>query len=466
MALNYTLNYTAPPTCANFLASRAPRKIIAGPVGSGKSSACVVHMLLNAMGQAPDDDGIRRTRFVVCRNTIPALRQTTIKTFLDWIPDGVFGQWLSSDKVYRMKFDDVESEILFMSMEDASDLRKLLSLEATGFFVNEAKEIRQDVIEGIIGTKRIGRYPSRKQGPGATYPFFIMDTNFPAFDTYHQRIMDGEEGDWETFKQPGGRTPEAENIAFLPPDYYNTEGLSDDYIRSMIDCEYSQSKEGLPVFRSTFIRSYHVATEPLRHTGFDGNTILIGLDAGLTPAATIGQQTTRGALNTLAECWVPPAESMGMERFLDTRLLPMLRSRFAGCTPVIIIDPAAMQRSQATEETVFEIVGKKRLKVVCAPTNKTDLRIGAAEAMFAKQFEGKAGLLIDASCTGLIAALSHGYKYAAKKDGELQEMPLKNHPYSDIADSFMYLCCYVAGESRGFGRGEARKVLPAPYKAW
>lgn len=465
MALDYNLTYVAPPTCADFLSSRAPRKIIAGPVGSGKSSACVMHMVLNAIEQAPDDDGIRRTRFVVCRNTIPALRQTTIKTFLDWIPDGVFGQWVSSDKVYRMKFDDVESEVLFMSMEDASDLRKLLSLEATGFFINEAKEIQQDVIEGIIGTKRIGRYPSRKQGPGATYPFFIMDTNFPAYDSYHQKIMDGEEGDWETFKQPGGRTPEAENLAFLPPDYYNTEGLSEDYIRSMIDCEYSTSREGLPVFRSTFIPDFHISKEALKPTGYEGNTILIGMDAGLTPAAVIGQQTARGTVNILGECYVLPADSMGMERFLDTRLLPLLRSKFAGCAPTVIIDPAAMQRSQASEETVFEILGKKRLKAICAPTNKTELRIGSAESLFSRQTDGKAGLLIDAACPWLISALKHGYKYAAKRDGEIEEKPAKNN-YSHVADAFCYLTSYLAGESRGFGRGEARKVIPAPYKVW
>jgi hypothetical protein len=133
---------------------------------------------------------------------------------------------------------------------------------------------------------------------------------------------------------------------------------------------------------------------------------------------------------------------------------------------VVIIDPAAMQRAQANEETVFEIVGKKRLKVVLAPTNKTELRIGAGESMLSRQVDGKAGMLLDASCTGLIGALSHGYKYGAKKDGEMHEMPLKNHPWSDIADAWMYLCSYVGGEARGFGRGEARKVLPAPYKVW
>ncbi|MGB5049831.1 MAG: hypothetical protein WBO46_12895, partial [Caldilineaceae bacterium] len=282
-------------------------------------------------------------------------------------------------------------------------------------------------------------------------------------DTWHQRVMDGEEGDWVTFKQPGGRHPDAENLENLPPGYYDVEGLAEEYVKVMVDAEYGTSKEGLPVFRSTFVPSFHLAKEPLKPTGFEGNTLLIGMDAGLTPAAVLGQQTARGTVNILGECYVLSTESMGMERFLDTRLLPMLRSKFPGCTPTVIIDPAAMQRSQASEETVFEIIGKKRMKVICAPTNKTELRIGSAETLFSKQSEGKAGLLIDAACPWLITALRHGYKYAAKRDGEIEEKPAKNS-YSHIADAFCYLTSYLAGESRGFGRGEARKVLPPPMK--
>lgn len=462
MSRDYTLNFEASPTVSRFLQSRDRHKILAGPVGGGKTSAAVMHILLNAINQEPDDDGIKRTRHLIVRNTVPMLKTTTIKSFLDWVPDGIFGRWVSSDKTYYMKFDNVEAEVLFMALEDANDVRKLLSLETTTAFFNELREINPDIIEGLIGTKRVGRYPSRKQGPGATYPCIIADTNMPAQDTYHQRIMDGEEGDWVLFKQPSGRSPEAENLKYLPEGYYSTEGLSEEYIKTMIDCEYGTSKEGLPVFRSTFTPSFHLAKDPLKPTSFDGNTLLIGLDAGLTPAAVIGQQTSFGRVNVLAECYVEAGSSMGMDRFLDTRLLPLLRSRFAGLTPTVVVDPAARQRSQATEETVFEIIEKKRLKVVTAPTNKIELRIGAAEFLFSKQVEGKAGLLIDASCPYLTTALRHGYKYAARRDGEIEEKPAKNH-YSHIADAFTYLCVYLGGEQRGFGRGERREIKPAPY---
>ena len=465
MALDYALKYDASPTCADFLSDRSPHKILAGPVGGGKTSAAIVHMLMNSINQEPDNDGIRRTRHLVVRNTVPMLRQTTIKSFLDWIPDGVFGKWLTSDKTYYMRFDDVEAEVLFMSLEDANDIRKLLSLETTTAFFNEFREINPEIVEGLIGTKRVGRYPSRKQGPGATYPCIIADTNMPAMDSWHQQAMDGIVGDWTLFKQPSGRSAEAENLQFLPPGYYDTSGLNDEYIKTMIDCEYGTSREGLPVFRSTFIPAFHIATEPLKPIISDEHPLIIGIDAGLTPAAIIGQVTPRGNLNILAECWTPSENSMGMERFLDTRLIPLLRSRFAGHKVKVIVDPASMQRSQATEETVFEIIAKKRMAVVPAPSNKIDLRVGSAETLFAKQVDGKAYLLIDASCKGLISALKYGYKYGAKRAGDIDEKPLKNHPDSDIADAFTYLTVHLGGEVRIMSSVK-REVKKANHAGW
>ena len=462
----YNLKFKASPTIANFMSSRAPRKILAGPVGGGKTSGCVIHTLMNAIQQEPDEDGIRRSRHLVVRNTIPQLKQTTMKTFIDWLPPEVFGKFNISDRTFLLEFEDVKAEILFLAIEDEMALRQLLSLECTTIYLNELKEISQTVIDGIIGAKRTGRYPSMKQGPGATYPCIVADTNMPAFDTYHQRIMDGEEGEWVTFKQPGARTPEAENLEFLPPDYYSTSGLTDEYIRTMIDCEYGTSREGMPVFRSTFISDFHVAKEPLLPIKAQSYPLIIGVDAGLTPAAIIGQQTPSGRVNILAECYTPKGESIGMERFLDNRLLPMLKNKFPDNNNVIIvIDPASMQRSQATEETVFQIIEKRRLKVIPAPTNKTELRVGSAEMLFGKSIDGKAGLLIDAGCTGLISALGHGYKYAMRRDGEVEDKPFKDHPFSDIADSFTYLTVYIGGALKSLKR-EARPVKVVSMNKW
>lgn len=464
---DFNINYRASPTCGAFLKDRSPRKILAGPVGGGKTSACIMHILLNAMEQAPDNDGVRRTRHLVVRNTVPMLKTTTIKSFLDWIPHGTLGTWLSSDKTYYMKFADVESEVLFMSLEDSNDIRKLLSLETTTVFFNEFREINPEIVEGMIGTKRIGRYPSAKNGPGPTYACLMADTNMPAMDSWHQQVMDGIIPGFKLFKQPSGRSPEAENLRFLPPDYYNTDGLSDEFIKTMIDVQYGTSKEGLPVFKNTFNPAIHMAKDFLSPLHSAAYPVVIGLDAGLTPAAVLMQQTPMGSVNILDEVYTPKGETSGMERFLQVKLLPLLRGKYPEATLLVVVDPAAMQRSQPTEETVFDIVTKARLRVIPGPTQDLDLRIGSMETLLSRMSsDGKPGLQISPSCTGLKAAMQYGYIYAAKKDGELEEKPAKTHPDSDLADAAMYGSSYLVGASKYRNVSPALPIVVPSARGW
>ena len=87
MAEDLRIRYEAEPTAKRFHASRAFVRGLRGPIGSGKSVACVAELLRLAVQQAPDAQGIRPSRWAIVRNTYPELRTTTIKTFVDWIPE-------------------------------------------------------------------------------------------------------------------------------------------------------------------------------------------------------------------------------------------------------------------------------------------------------------------------------------------------------------------------------------------
>ena len=52
---------------------------IRGPVGSGKSVACCVEVFRRSLEQKKNDQGIRKSRWAIIRNTNPQLRTTTIK---------------------------------------------------------------------------------------------------------------------------------------------------------------------------------------------------------------------------------------------------------------------------------------------------------------------------------------------------------------------------------------------------
>jgi hypothetical protein len=59
---------------------------IMGPIGSGKSVACVMKLIRNVQKQTVGEDGWKRRRTAVIRNTYPELRTTTIKTWHQWVP--------------------------------------------------------------------------------------------------------------------------------------------------------------------------------------------------------------------------------------------------------------------------------------------------------------------------------------------------------------------------------------------
>ena len=66
--------YNAPPTLSQFLDDDSFVRCVVGPVGSGKSSACVLEILRRACEQRPGPNGKRCTKFAVIRNSYPQLR--------------------------------------------------------------------------------------------------------------------------------------------------------------------------------------------------------------------------------------------------------------------------------------------------------------------------------------------------------------------------------------------------------
>ena len=136
---------------------------IRGPVGSGKSVGCCVEVFRRALQQKKGPDGIRKSRWAIIRNTNPQLRTTTIKTWLDWFPEADWGKFMwSVPYTHHIKKGDIDLEVLFLALDRPEDVKKLLSLELTGIWINEAREIPKSIIDAC--TMRVGRYPSMRDG--------------------------------------------------------------------------------------------------------------------------------------------------------------------------------------------------------------------------------------------------------------------------------------------------------------
>ena len=433
-----------------------------GPVGSGKSVTCSFEIVRRATMQEPNEQGIRKTRAAVVRETARQLQDTTIKTFLDWFPPGVCGTYMRTTKTYFFKVGDVECEVMFRALDDADDVANLNSLELTFTWFNECKDIHPEIVDAM--SKRIGRFPSKKDG-GPTWHGMWGDTNPPTMDTwwfYQMEHLDPKDGvsendnGWDVFKQPSGRSTDAENIENLPENYYDTQGRSDEYIRTFIDGEYGLSLSGQPIYKY-FRPDYHMGKETLRPIVNGVRPIVIGMDLGLTPAAVIGQQDPRGRVLILGEA---VSFDMGIQRFTRTILKPLIIEHWSGAPIIVVTDPAGIQRAQTDERSAVDIIKAEGLKVFPAKTNNISARISAGDDFLMRQVDGDSAFLVDPSCTNLKAAMMGGYRYHPKNG------TIEKNKHSHVAEALQYLMMHINTVGEGALLTQRREVKQVASAGW
>lgn len=454
--------------------------IIRGPWASGKSVGCIAKMYRIAQMQEPNAQGVRKTRWAVIRNSYPDLQETTIKSWLDWFPEEVYGPLRRSrpfQHVIRVNGDPwngrrttVEMEVLFIALDDEEDRKKLLSMELTGIWVNEAREVRKAIIDDAIG--RTGRYPSKRDG-GHTWAGAIMDTNAPAETHWLPMMMDESPipdtlsddekaalvrpEDWTYYVQPGALmplkdgagkilgfepNPDAENINNLKDgfDYYlrRKGGKTNSWVLINFCNELGVLMAGKPVW-PTFERAKHVAQGPI---AFDPTLeLLVAIDStGRNPAAVFGQ-VPRGKPRILSEL---------IGRDVSVPLFaPQVKARVARIAAAAGLTTAQIkvrfyrdphqEKGQSDDSNTDQMYAKAGIRLMPAPGgNLIATRTQTVEVLFDRGY-----IEIDPSCTTLIAACSGGYRYRKLKISGVDaydETPDKQNGYADVADALQYLC--------------------------
>lgn len=466
--------FAPPASVQGFLTSNKFINLIVGPVGSTKTSAGIMKIAYHAKQMAAGRDGIRRSRCVWVRNTNQQLEDTSIPDFLKWFPDGVAGTYEKVRKKFTLRFDDVECEVLFRGLDDANDVRRLLSLQISFAVMDEFREIDQSIFEALQG--RLGRYPDGMLVPhrpewgvdnkGNPIQGCVTDTgepnkhlwgmtNPPDLDSFWETFLTDPPENTAVFFQPSGLSPEADWLHYLPSDYYENlaQGKSEDWVDVYIHAKFGRSLAGEPVFGRSFDTERHVAEQ----VNVLPSTVIIGVDAGLSPAAVIAQLDYQSRLIVHDAL---TSESMGALRFIREKLKPLLANKFAGKPCVVVIDPAAFQRAQTDERSVADIYKAEGFRVIPARTNAVAARIAAVESYMTRTVDGKPCLLISkASCNDLILALRSRYRYKIDTKGQRADTPEKTHPWSDIADSLQYACLH-ADNGATFGLRVGAKKLP------
>ena len=227
---------------------------------------------------------------------------------------------------------------------------------------------------------RVGRFPSMRDG-GPSWTGVIADTNAPEEDHWWP-IMSGEvpipdhipkeqakmlvkPDNWE-FVQPSAmieeknedgeikdyiENPIAENKKNMLKSYYKNliRGKTKSWIDVYVMNKLGSIQDGKPIY-PMFASEVHIAKEEIPIAA--NLPVYVGLDFGLTPAATIGQKV-RGRWFIQQEI---VAIDMGIVRFAEV-LRQELATRFSAASEVIIFgDPAGDFRAQTDESTPFHIL--------------------------------------------------------------------------------------------------------------
>lgn len=459
-------------------------KIIQGPVGSGTSSACCLHVFQRALAQPKQEDGKQRFRAHIFRETYPKLEETAIKTWLDWFKPGTgpgqFGIFYET-RPYRheIRVGPLELDVTFIAMDDIGDAKPyFMSLETSLIWFNEGQFAQYEVIREAVGRVSPPRYPAMKDG-GCAWGGLIIDTNAPPADhwipimrgdiappdwmTEEQRRALVKPPGWSFYMQPPGLledfdekgrllgykpNPDAENLKNLPPNFYMEKiaGQTKSWIDSNIMNRSSVVVDGQPVYPQ-FRRDVHVSERKLSF--IDGVPVTVGLDFGRQPAAAFGQM--------LRGDWFIHGEFIGRD-MSAFEFAPLLKShlaqRYPGASFVFWGDPAGNKKGEALDHTPFEIFGQNGMTVRPAPNpqNRYTIRWEAMNAVLMQRSAAgrPARLLIDPGCVTLITGMAGGYYMRRLRvSGERYADEPEKNPYSHVCEAL---------ENALLGGGEGRSV--------
>ena len=432
-------------------------RILVGPLGSGKTQASIVEMLYRSFQQEPCHDGVRRSRWLCVRNTLPDLLGTTIKDVRQVLDGMGLGEWKMAPPI-SCNIDTVgpdgmpiEVELMFRSFDTNLDEKKARGMQLTGLWCNEFKELNKQNVDMLMS--RLGRFPRKADCPNAWFGC-IADSNAPDADHWLGKFIIGDCPDnWTIFMQPGavkkveGRwvvNEGAENLNNLPDSYYANlvQAKKEDWIRANLANELVYVTDGRPV-HPTFNQGNHV-----RHLfGSAGQMLYVGVDFGRTPAAAIAQRQVDGSWWVLDEIVTENCSAYDFGRILRD----YIAQNYPNSPTEIYCDPAGMQKGQASDDTPILMLEKWGFDVMPAPSNKFEARKGALDSILGQMIGGEPAIGVDPKCKTLIKGLSGAYQFSRIKvsgDERYKDQPTKGFE-SHICEALHYLLLSMEGQIFG-----------------
>lgn len=444
---------------------------VMGPFGSGKSVTAMMKLIKNAQSQKRAADGWIYRRTAIIRNTYPELRTTTMKTWHQWVPQHL-GKWREAGPPCHHIIDPAQKlnwEVIFVSLDRPDDVAKLLGMELSDALIDEAREVPKAILDGLTG--RVGRYPAQWQAP-ATSVQILMVTNPPDTDHWWYTLAEQDIGDEKKrqliqsmheaeetlrtlgvlkknqrlmsfYKQPSGRSENAENKNNLRPGYYEflMAGKDADWIKVYVDGEYGFVMDGLPIYPE-YKDSLHSAV-------FDvvpGLPFRLGFDWGLTPAASISQRMADGRWKIVDEY---VSERMGIKTFADG-LARHLAEKWPGMKVFTAYGDPSGDAVTPEESTCFNIMRANGFPMTQpAPTNDPTRRKEGMQYLLKTIIDGVPAIQFHQRVHIMRKGMAGGYhrkRLQVAGDIRYRDVPDKNK-FSHVIEALEY-DIVSAGEDR------------------
>lgn len=454
------LTYMAGPIAKLAHQSRARVKYLWGVVGSAKTTWLCWRVYFMAKRAAAAGVSLRA---VLVRDTYRNLVDTTLKTFLEWFPDGVMGELKGDPATFHLYTPDGRKhEVMFRHGQTAAEASNFLSLEAGFIGLDEVAPAftPSGIVSPGISADVFNIAIQRLRQSGIDEPELAMSSNPPPMQYWtSKRIIDADPAKLRELNWAHYWVGQDENKHNLRTGYYEelAKSLPDDLKKRFVDGERVAIYPGLPIFQKDFSERMHVR-EGLKPIA--GLPIVLCVDSsGLAPAALFTQIDHKGRWLWLREIQGGYVDGKLSEQIGAQRFAAMVRyvanEHFSGFSFAPGWgDPYRLDTKSDTDEKSWaQYFRAEGFDLRPGETLITD-RIESVRTRLTTIIEGNPALLINkAGCPLAIEALSGGYRWgldplASRITGA---EPVKDH-FSHVMDA--------AGHGCGKIFGKVKRLIP------
>lgn len=443
-------NFNPNPLQKNFIESQAKADLFSSRMGEGKSTA----LAWAAYYHTRHNPG---AAWLIIRDTFENMQQTTMKTFFQWFPPGVFGTYHAQKKEFTWASGVAEGTVGFTGMDDAADASKLMSRELAGIAIDEpAPAVSSGGIDELVFDLGMSRL---RQSGMKWYSMKLAENNPDETHwSFRKFVQPGTDG--YNIWQPA--TPE--NSFNLPPDYYQTLRKTfahrPDLIRRFVDGDFGFQQIGKSVCPQ-WNDKIHLANGLNPIPRFE--TFLFW-DFGHNPSCVIVQKTPMGTLMILDAV---VGDGIGVEELIEQAVKPLLADRYLKCSFKHIGDPAGNTREQGSilRSAVRSIKARLGGTWQNGPV-RFEERVEPLRALLTRIQGGKGQLLVDRERAAAIwHALRGGWHFHVARNGVVSGEAVKNiHSHPADALSYGVARLFPMGRLRGAGgQSSFQEVREASY---